>query len=299
MENNTYKTLQETKSHGKPDFHFNIYPCTIPMDFPEVSVHWHDDIELISVRKGKGIVDLDFISHEVQEGDLILIRPGQLHAIKSIANATMEYENIMLNRSFLMSYQLDACASDFFIPFMEGRYQLPAIYDRSDFCYEPLREIIARIDALCTRKDFAWQIGVKSSIYQLFYTLFARYPYEKVMIHDEKKYEAIKEILSYVEANYPNNITVEDAATQLGYSESHFMRFFKQQTNMTFISYLNDFRLAKAADALLNSSDSVLEISGNCGYDNLSLFNRHFKRKYQMTPSAFRNHINDSTESSN
>ena len=288
MKNNTYDTLQEIKKHGRPDFLFNIYPCTIPMDFTEVSVHWHDDVEFISVRKGCGIVELDFTPHTVTAGDLVLIRPSQLHAIKPLDGTTMEYENIMINPSFFLSYQLDACTQEYFIPFIEGLYHLPSIFHRGDACYSSLMKCILHIDELCSSKEFAWQVGVKSTLFEFFYLLFTNFPYEQPRHLDEKKYMALKDIISYVDANYTHPISVEDAAAKLGYSQSHFMRFFKQQTNMTFVTYLNNYRLAKAAEALSATSDSILEIAGNCGYDNLSLFNRQFKRKYQMTPSAFR-----------
>ncbi|MDD6193967.1 MAG: AraC family transcriptional regulator [Lachnospiraceae bacterium] len=288
MKNNTYETLQEIKKHGRPDFLFNIYPCTIPMDFAEVSVHWHDDVEFISVRKGCGIVELDFTPHTVTAGDLILIRPSQLHAIKPLDNNAMEYENIMLNPSFFLSYQLDACTQEYFIPFIEGLYHLPSIFHREDSCYSSLMKCITHIDDLCSAKEFAWQIGVKSTLFEFFYLLFSNFPYEQPRHLDEKKYMALKDIITFVDDNYTHPISVEDAAAKLGYSQSHFMRFFKQQTNMTFVTYLNNYRLAKAAEALSTTSDSILEIAGNCGYDNLSLFNRQFKRKHQMTPSAFR-----------
>ena len=50
------KTLRETKQHGAAWFPFNIYPCTIPQDFPQVALHWQDSMELVFVKKGRGIV---------------------------------------------------------------------------------------------------------------------------------------------------------------------------------------------------------------------------------------------------
>ncbi len=288
MEKSRYKTLQEKKEHGRPDFLFNIYPCTIPLDFTDVPVHWHDDVEMISVRKGSGIVELDFEPFKVSKGDLVLIRPGQLHAIRPISGISMEYENIMLNPNFMLSNQIDACARQYFIPFIEGHYQIPSIYREGEPCYDSVMDCIRHMDQMCSNKSFAWELSIKSSLLQLFYVIFSQYTYEKKHESDGKTYETLKEILSFVDANYTHAISIEDIANKIGYSESHFMRFFKQQTNMTFVSYLNDYRLSKAAEALTGSKDSILEISGNCGYDNLSLFNRQFKRKYQMTPSAFR-----------
>ena len=68
------------------------------------------------------------------------------------------------------------------------------------------------------------------------------------------------------------------------YSKSHFMKFFKQNIGTGFIDYLNDYRLTMA-DRLLKTSDSpVLEIA----FDNLSYFNRIFKRKYGVSPGKMR-----------
>ena len=47
---------QETKQHGSRLFPFNIYPCTIPLDFPAVPLHWHKEMELIYIKKGKGLI---------------------------------------------------------------------------------------------------------------------------------------------------------------------------------------------------------------------------------------------------
>lgn len=58
----------EIKKHAGRDFPFNIYPCTIPLDFRQVPVHWHEEMELIAVKKGRGTVTADLIPYEVKAG---------------------------------------------------------------------------------------------------------------------------------------------------------------------------------------------------------------------------------------
>ena len=58
---------------------------------------------------------------------------------------------------------------------------------------------------------------------------------------------------------------------------------------MSFITYLNDYRLSMAARLLLSTEDSVLTISQQVGFENLSHFNRAFKKKYNKTPREYRN----------
>ena len=71
---------QETKQHGSRLFPFNIYPCSIPVDFSHVALHWHEEMEIIAVKKGKGRITVDTVSYPVEEGDILAVFPGQLHA---------------------------------------------------------------------------------------------------------------------------------------------------------------------------------------------------------------------------
>ena len=71
---------QETKQHGSRLFPFNIYPCTIPLDFPAVPLHWHKEMELIYIKKGKGLIQIETKSFEGEPGDIFVVTPGTLHA---------------------------------------------------------------------------------------------------------------------------------------------------------------------------------------------------------------------------
>lgn len=77
-------------------------------------------------------------------------------------------------------------------------------------------------------------------------------------------------------------------AEACGFSQSHFMKFFKATIGVPFTAYLNDYRLTMASRLLLSSEDSILTIAGDTGFDNLSYFNRTFKQRFGMTPSRFR-----------
>ena len=90
-----YENYQEKKSHGNAAFPYITYPCSIPLDFPYVPLHWHDEMEIIYIKKGRGIITVDFVSHPVTAGTIALIIPGQLHSIEQYEQESMEYENII------------------------------------------------------------------------------------------------------------------------------------------------------------------------------------------------------------
>ena len=81
MDTAQYQKYHEEKCHTPADFPYNTYLCTIPLDFQAVSTHWHDEIELIAVKKGEGWVDVNLKRHAVTAGDIVLVLSGQLHAI--------------------------------------------------------------------------------------------------------------------------------------------------------------------------------------------------------------------------
>ena len=122
----------------------------------------------------------------------------------------------------------------------------------------------------------------------MFFVIFTNLPKEKPPTKKKKSLDKMKLIVKYVENNYADNITIEDMANLCDFSQSHFMKFFKNNMEVSFIEYLNNYRLTMASRLLISSSSSIIAISMESGFDNLSYFNRLFKKKYDMTPSEFR-----------
>ena len=117
-------SLQETKHHGEVRFPFNIYPCTIPGDFRQVAVHWQDSMELVYIKRGSGLVQTGAQVCTAQSGDIFVLTPGTLHAIRQTESCTMEYENIIFDVELLGGAE-DLCAEKYLLPLQSGRLALP------------------------------------------------------------------------------------------------------------------------------------------------------------------------------
>lgn len=110
--------------------------------------------------------------------------------------------------------------------------------------------------------------------------------YAKVKIEDDSR--RILKVKNYINENYMFEIKLETLADLANMSQSAFSRFFKLHTGRTLSDYIIDTRLGYATRMLLDTQDSIANISFNCGYNNLSNFNRIFKRKKGCSPSEFR-----------
>ena len=279
----------ETKTHGSQFFPFNIYPCSIPIDFHAVSLHWQESMELIFIKKGTGVVQVGLDVVEARKGDIFIVPPGTLHALRSIPNQTMEYENFLFDMRFLGSRNVDVCAKEYLIPISAGRLVLPTLLRDDDENYSTFENCLIETEKLCESKRIGYELGVKSNMIRFIYLLLATSSISK---QSENTNDRLKSILQSIENNYMHSFNVQDAAKICGYSISHFMRWFKQITGSSFTSYLNERRLVAAAKALKENDETILSIANKVSFDNLSNFNRQFKKRYGISPKTYRNSNN-------
>lgn len=277
----------ETKKHGLREFPFNIYPCSIPGDFQNVALHWHEEMEIISIKKGQGNVVVDRVVYEVEEGDVMAVFPGQLHAIYGFEDQRMDYENIIFSLSLLMGAEEDLCTERFLFPLAREQVREPLFKRRGVEGYEAFAGCIQALDCVSEERGTGYQLAVKGQLYTFLYLAF-----QSGLTLWEKRpgraRERIKQVLGYIEEHYGEEFDISQAAGMCFYSQSHFMKYFKQYTGQPFVSYLNDYRLSRAGGFLRTTGDTVTEIAVRCGFDNLSYFNRLFRRKYGMTPKEYR-----------
>jgi len=288
MSSTEYEKLRENKEHTELFFPYNTYLCSIPLDFSSVPSHWHEEMELIVIQKGKGIVRVDLQSRRVKAGDIVIVLPGQLHSIRQYKTELMEYENIIFKPEILLSVKEDLCNTVFLRPYLEGHEIYPCWIDGNEQYHKEMAECIRRIDELCNRKIKGYQLGIKAYLLQFFYILFTSTEPEHLEYISRRSLDKMKQILNKIEKDYALSLGIEEMAEFAGFSQSHFMKFFTNHLGVPFIQYLNDFRLIVAARELLVTTEDVTVIAMSCGFPNVSYFNRLFKKKFQMTPLEYR-----------
>lgn len=283
-----YENYQEKKSHVDITFPYNILPCSIPLDFRKVPLHWHDEMEIIYIKKGHGYVTVDFQQYKVSSGTIVLILPGQLHSIEQFDDLSMEYENIIFHVGMLLPRTEDTSSTGFLRPFLNGQITVPSVYTVVSEHHKALSDCLNACDEICKTKPEGYDLFIKGKLFEFFFILSNRCRNEKNP-RTVKSLDKMKIVLKFVENSYMHKITVAEVADRIDFSESHFMRYFKENMGTSFVDYLRDYRLTMAARLLLVSDDTVLSIAEEVGFDNLSYFNRAFKKKYGVTPREYRN----------
>lgn len=155
---------------------------------------------------------------------------------------------------------------------------------------EAIMKVYRYLDSLAETKDsFNQLILMLLTLYTL-----SKYEYKTLasnsFANDEIKSESqrIRKIKEYVSMNCRKELTLEELSGVVGMSPSSFSRFFKTTTGKTLTAYILDIRLGIAARALVDTSDTISEVCYSSGFNNVSNFNRLFKKSKGITPKEFR-----------
>ena len=136
-------------------------------------------------------------------------------------------------------------------------------------------EIISLLEILSASKDF---------------TLLHEKPFQNQ--YNKKEQQRLSVIYDYIDKYFSEKITVADMASLVNLSKEAFCRYFKKMTRLTFIEFLNHYRVNQAK-RLLRLDLNITEVSYASGFEGLSYFNRTFKKYTGDSPSSFRKKYND------
>ena len=119
----------------------------------------------------------------------------------------------------------------------------------------------------------------------------------KSIFRREKKRQRLSAVIAYTEAHYRENIALSDAAATLHMHPNSFCRFFKENTGVTYLNYLNEYRLSKVYEDLVTTDVALHEILEKHGFTNYKLFRHMFAERFHTTPGRMREELREGSSS--
>lgn len=252
--------------------------------FSDYASHTHPAIEIIICKVNVYTVIINEETYRLKEGDILFIPPNSPHSLS--APETGERFILLFDTKFFESFRDASEISAFFAsPHLLTMNSDPHLYP---FVYSSLSKIIQIYFA----NENLSEIAIYSEALKTINLLCGS-------IHDESKdeitvhsdiYDKFVNVLSYIDNNYSEDLTLNSVADTTGFSKFHFSRLFKQYTNTTFYDYLCTRRV-NVAKQLLKSSIPVTEFAFRTGFNNLTTFCRCFKKYVGCSPSQYRSSI--------
>lgn len=279
---NSKRILREIVPISEDDFFIVLNHSNAKFDFP---VHYHPELELNLVvnSSGKRIVGDSIL--EYRDIDLVLIGANTPHAWSGDEdNRAAQVITIQFHEDFLSKKTLDRKLT------LPIRDMLETCKRGILFSRETTQTLAERIIQLPDSQDFDSLLKFFAILYDLSISrnkkLLASPSY--VDSYTIAKSHRIEQVNEYIKRNLYQKIHLREVADLVNMSESAFSHFFKKRTNSSFSDYITDLRLGHAARMLIETERSISEICFDCGFNNVSNFNRRFKKKLGFTPSMFR-----------
>jgi AraC-like DNA-binding protein len=253
-------------------------------DFP---LHTHEEYELNYIQNAPGAKRVigDHVD-EIGNIELVLVGPNLQHAWfthkckgKNIKEITIQFHRDLFDDKLLHRNQMS------FIRTLLQKSSRGILFSRKTAV-----SLAPRLNQLKQKHGFDSVLELMSLLHHLSISGDYKVLSDVSFNAEKSSYNSrrIEKIMEFINNKFDENIALADAAKIAGMAEVSLSRFFRFRTGKTFIDTLNEVRLGHASRMLIDTTNSINEIAYKCGFNNMSNFNRIFKKKKEITPKEFR-----------
>lgn len=263
--------------------HVHMYPSD------QIAFHQHEELELSYILKGQGTRVIGDKMERFSEGEVIFIPSNVPHcwsfdADKVDDEGKIENITLIIHKEVLerLALNFPECALNIrtlldirtglslsLVAIEKVQLVLSRMVQENDL--ERFSSLLLIVQAIATTAHVHREVG--DAIYK------------------KKSSDKLHLIHRYVMHNFQRHMTIEEVARTVQMSKSSFCIFFKREVGMTFITFLNEFRVKSACKMLNETDKSIAEVCYAVGFTDIPHFNRTFKKVLGSTPTAFRRRI--------
>lgn len=256
--------------------------------FENYDLHWHTAAEIIMPIESGYQVNVNNQTFSLTENDVLFIPPGELHSLQAPPvgrRLIMIFDFSLINSIWNLSSAVPAISQPVLITKSN-----PELQDGAG-------EILKRIIQVYSDHSEPLRVALIYSYLIQFFSLIGKHHLRKEASGQNSRstrqmeaFDKLNLALNYINNNYTENISIEDAANIAGFSKFHFSRLFSQFTGQSYCNYLNQRRVKAAESLLLNPRMSITDVALQAGFSSLSTFNRAFRAAKECTPSEYKSY---------
>lgn len=281
--NSIYFKIPKTESQG-----FFLQYDDMPHFYDHL--HHHPELQLAYILEGTGDLFIGDSITSFSPGDLFLIGSNQSHLFKS-DSAYFEKDSDKKSQSIAVFFHEQSLGDGFFE--ISEMSLIRHLIERANrgikFSSDVAESIGPRMEQLLSKSGFPRFIEIISILYKLAESGKYEYMAEVSSPHPPSDQESKRanDVINYILTHYKEDIELKTIAGIANYSKAAFCRFFKQRTRKTFSQFLNEVRISHACKLLRKTDLNISQICYESGYNNISNFNRQFKKNTGLTPREY------------
>ena len=287
----TNQFQKELKQHGNEQFPFLVsYQKLSEYESGSFMWHWHPEIEITYVQKGTMCYKVNHMVYHLKEGDIVFNNSGALHSGTMENQKDCAYIPVTFDSRLIYGFFQSTVNSKYVDPVIQDS-MLPAIcIDQSEPWHKPFREYLLRIIDLDEKKPDFYELDITICLQSMWRLLLEHITYEPQASRENSlEYDRIKKILSYIEENYQNKITLNDIAGHIHLCESECTRLFKRHMNTTLFAFLQEYRIERSLE-FLQDDQPVSAVADKAGFSDPNYYSKVFAKIKGCSPREYRNH---------
>ena len=287
----TNQFQKELKQHGNEQFPFLVsYQKLSEYESGSFMWHWHPEIEITYVQKGTMCYKVNHMVYHLKEGDIVFNNSGALHSGTMENQKDCAYIPVTFDSRLIYGFFQSTVNSKYVDPVIQDT-MLPAIcIDQSEPWHKPFREYLLRIIDLDEKKPDFYELDITICLQSMWRLLLEHITYEPQASRENSlEYDRIKKILSYIEENYQNKITLNDIAGHIHLCESECTRLFKRHMNTTLFAFLQEYRIERSLE-FLQDDQPVSAVADKAGFSDPNYYSKVFAKIKGCSPREYRKH---------
>lgn len=286
----TNQYQKEIKKHGSDEFPLLVSREQLSR-YPSGSFlwHWHPEIEITLVTEGKMIYKVNQGIYLLKEGELLFENSNALHAGFMKDFQDCKYVSVTFDPKLIYGFYQSVLYRKYVEPVIQD-LSISAIHmDHTSSWHRTFSEKIKKIIRLNEEKPEYFEIDTIMELLSAWKELLANREGEPAFqAHDRVEYERIREIMDYLEKNYSRKILLKDVAAHIHLCESECSRLFRRCMNTSLFTFLQEYRVERSLEYLLNPEYSITEIAEKTGFTDSNYYSKVFSRLKGCSPIKYR-----------
>lgn len=292
----TNQFQKELKKHGSDHFPFLVsYQCLSEYDSNSFMWHCHPEIEITYVKEGSMHYRINNRSFHLKEGDIIFCNSNALHSGEMENQEDCSYIPITFDPKLIYGFFQSTICTRYVDPVIQNLAVCALHIDYSEKWHETFRDRMLEVISLDKKKPDFYELDISIRMQLLWRLLVEHLPHQPVStVSDFTEYERIRRILSYIEQNYMNQITLDDISEHIHLCESECTRLFKRHMNTTLFSFLQEYRIERSLE-YLNTKESISSIAEKTGFSDSNYYSKVFSKIKGCSPREYRKNLKETT----
>lgn len=280
-------SIRESAQHTSLTAPFRYYPSGLPDLLPFIAPHWHPEFEINVISSGSAAFCCNGERYLTEVGDIFVCPPNETHSMTALEGETVHYDTLLFTADAFGAIS-ERGNHALISPLVNGSARVVQPIRRGDRGYDALHSSI--MTAVCAAKENspAGDLLIKGALCRFIYELY-QFGHVSFRRGDTPIGETrIRDVLTYIDTHFAEPMSIDQLARLIPLSTNYFMTSFRQFTGMSIVAYITQVRIKNACDLLRRTDRQIMTIAFDCGFHNLSNFNRQFKKSVGCSPLQYR-----------